>query len=202
VSHLSVALYSLLVNNPNDKFCISVFTDDFSDESERKIKKLVRSFNSKFEVVKLKSEVFNNLTFTFHFAPVNYFRLHIHKYYTDDVILYLDVDIIINGSISDLFNYSVDNYYLAAVPELTFDRFDSLNMKSSSSYFNAGVMLINNKKWREDNFGDKVLEYILENKSVIMMADQDGLNSIIDGDFLKLPAKYLSLIHISEPTRR
>jgi len=57
-----------------------------------------------------------------------------------DTILSLDVDVIINENISELWDLDLTNYYLAAVQEsLKYNKPD---------YINAGVMLLNLKKLR------------------------------------------------------
>ena len=190
VDHLCVAIFSLFYNNPQINFTISVFTDKFSKKNEEKVRRLIQRHRAIFELITLESSVFDDCVLNYHFAAVNYFRLQIPQYYLDDIVLYLDVDIVVNGDISELFNINIEKYYLAAVSELNFNRFEILGMKNTSSYFNAGVMLINNKKWKKDDFGSKVLDYIKMNPNSILMADQDGLNSQIDGDFFQLPIKY------------
>ncbi len=190
VDHLCVALFSLFYNNPQIKFSISVFTDKFSKKNEEKVRILTQQYHSFFELVLMEGSMFDDLVLNYHFTPVNYFRLQLPKYYNDDIVLYLDVDIVVNGNISELFNYDIENYYLAAVSELNFNRFKMLGMKNTSSYFNTGVMLVNLKKWKVDDLGNRVLNFIKMNPNSILMVDQDGLNSQLDGDFLKLPTKY------------
>lgn len=78
-------------------------------------------------------------------------------------ILYLDVDLLIaKQGLEDLFNENIDNYYCAAVedyPQQYVATNEPINAKVKK-YFNAGVILFNLKKIREDGL-DKVLEHDL-----------------------------------------
>ncbi|MFY7944385.1 MAG: glycosyltransferase family 8 protein, partial [Crocinitomicaceae bacterium] len=59
-----------------------------------------------------------------------------------------------------------------------------------SLYFNSGVMLINLRKWREENIESKFLEFINEKPEKIKYWDQDVLNFCLKNKWLRLPQKY------------
>ena len=90
--------------------------------------------------------------------------------------LYLDVDIVVNGRIDDLCNAEISNIFLAAV--------DDLEMAYSAKYFNSGVMLINLEYWRAYNVKEKVIEFVGRKPEVIRFVDQDGLNFVINRNWL------------------
>jgi lipopolysaccharide biosynthesis glycosyltransferase len=90
--------------------------------------------------------------------------------------LYLDVDIVVNGRIDDLCNAEISNIFLAAV--------DDLEMAYSAKYFNYGVMLINLEYWRAYNVKEKVIEFVGRKPEVIRFVDQDGLNFVINRNWL------------------
>ncbi len=65
-------------------------------------------------------------------------------------MLYLDSDIVVNGSIEDLYNTDVsDNLTLPRLSDPVPNRTKDLEMSEDSKYFNADVMLINLRKWRQ-----------------------------------------------------
>ena len=47
-------------------------------------------------------------------------------------------------------------------------------------YVNAGVLLINLKKWREDNIQEKLFTWAKENQEKILWVDQDVINSVLN----------------------
>ena len=67
--------------------------------------------------------------------------------------IYLDSDLILTENISKLWMQDIDDYYFAAVTD-------------KKVGFNAGVLLINLKKWREDNLEKKNIIYSLTCRNV------------------------------------
>ena len=51
-------------------------------------------------------------------------------------------------------------------------------------------MLLNLDHWRAENVKEKVIELFKRSKEVVRFVDQDGLNSVINGNWLELHPKY------------
>ena len=67
-------------------------------------------------------------------------------------ILSLDIDVVINDNVSDLWDYDLTDYYLAGVPERQ-------RQKSSADplYINFGVVMMNLDKLRHDRKRDEIV---------------------------------------------
>ena len=57
----------------------------------------------------------------------------------------------------------------------------------SNKYFNAGVMIIDLKKWKANDLKNKSLKIIEENKEKLLFWDQDVLNLYFDDQYEPLP---------------
>jgi lipopolysaccharide biosynthesis glycosyltransferase len=101
---------------------------------------------------------------------------------------------IILGDILDLFNTNIDGYYAGMVinADWVFDlkEYASKLGCSHGYYFNSGLMIVNSKKWREDNIEKKLFEWTKENMEKITFFDQDVFNVVFDGFVKILPEKY------------
>lgn len=88
----------------------------------------------------------------------------------DDVdrVLWLDPDTVVCDDISDIWATMLDFYYFAAVQEVRNHNHTRL------PYYNAGVMLLNLRKMREDGMGDKIITDI--NTTRYEHLEQDALN--------------------------
>ncbi len=99
---------------------------------------------------------------------------------SEDKLLYLDCDIIIKGSLADIYDTDISAGYAAVVKDIGAEVFPShYNERlgiSHSAYFNSGVMLLNLKRLRDDGIPSKLLEYRLKEKNHYM--DQDAFNVI------------------------
>jgi len=133
-----------------------------------------------------------------HVTEATYYRLFIEKYLPSyvDTVVYLDADTIcINNPIYDLrleiSKLINSEYILSARVEIPIG--DSELMKRlnlTGDYFNAGVMILDLNKWRKVNFKEKLISKMDEIKNLIIHWDQDVLNSVINGKFLKLDKIY------------
>ena len=109
-------------------------------------------------------------------------RLALSKIFPQlDIILSLDMDTIVNENISELWNLDLgDNYFAAAIePIKSTDTFLSIN---------AGVMLINLKKLREDKKDDELINAL--NTKEYKFPEQDCITELCQNHILILPPDY------------
>ncbi|WP_129713794.1 glycosyltransferase family 8 protein [Pedobacter sp. SYP-B3415] len=122
----------------------------------------------------------------FSMYPINiYARLFIAETLPDlDRVIYLDVDILVNGEISELWNVDLQGKIAGAVldPFETFDHplavanYRELDLPGKSPYFNSGVLVLDLLKWKKRNLGEEILNLIQKNSRYAGFPDQYGLN--------------------------
>ena len=98
-----------------------------------------------------------------------------------DKILYLDIDMMANKDISELYNTDISEYEYAAVKE----KYGSMILYPD--YINAGMLLLNMKKIKETKLLEKARN-LIRNKKMIF-ADQDAVYHSTTKKLL-LPRKY------------
>lgn len=112
-------------------------------------------------------------------------------------ILSLDVDVVINDDVSDLWDYDISDHYLAGVPE-------HQRQKSSSDplYINFGVVMMNLDKLRQDNLQPTIIDAL--NTNHFGCPEQDAYNKFCAGHILPLPAdyNYTPYSHITSDSQR
>ncbi len=129
---------------------------------------------------------FNHVTST---ALIKFFLPEILS--SEDKVLYLDGDTIIQKPLDELYNTELEDNYagvvsdsaLYAMPQHT----EHLQIEPEK-YFNSGVMLLNLKKMREARLTNKLLEYKTNQYNYFM--DQDAFNKILYNRVVFLPEKY------------
>lgn len=84
-----------------------------------------------------------------------------------DKLLYLDIDMMANGNISELYNTDITEYEYAAVKE----KYGSVFIWPD--YINAGMLLLNMKKIKETGLLEKSRELIKNRK--LLFADQSAI---------------------------
>lgn len=106
-------------------------------------------------------------------------RAALFKILDEDIVLSLDADTIVVDDISGLWDYPIEDYYVAGARE---------PMKSANGiYINAGVSLLNLKKWR-DGMGDSIIEALNTRRFPAM--EQDAINAFCQGGILEIPSSY------------
>lgn len=107
-----------------------------------------------------------------------------------DRILYINAHTIVNGSLDELINLDFENKVMALSYDcLLNDHKQTLGMKPEDAYYNCGVMLINHKKWINDNI-DSEVRNSLKTKSDYVIVDQDFCNVVFKDRILLLDATY------------
>jgi len=192
VKPLSAAIISLLENNKDLYVVIYLIHSGLKKNIVNKITKMISKYDARIIYSVVNTKNLPNLFTSHHITMAAYYRLLIPHFVKDDIVLYLDCDLIVNGSIRDLFNIDVSDYYLGAVEDVGIQKshIKNLGMKKFSKYFNSGVLLINLRKWKLENLSERVMLFITSNEQIIRYHDQDGLNAIIDGDWVRVPSKF------------
>lgn len=117
--------------------------------------------------------------------------------------MYLDVDIIVQSDIAELYNMPLDDCYIGAVnhPKEYWERFplfyeivSNLRLDNPYFYVNGGVMLFNCEKYRKDKISDLLKEKTRLYKEKIKWADQDIVNLVLQGKIKELPWTFNALL--------
>ncbi|WP_150539020.1 glycosyltransferase family 8 protein [Actinobacillus vicugnae] len=144
--------------------------------------------------IKLDTTHFSHLKTNSHITEASYYRCLIPQLIPQDKVLYLDCDIVANSSLRPLYQQDISNFLVAAIPDYLINSkfFYHKIFPQLNKYFNAGVLLFNNKKWRETDNIDQRLENAIHQyqQSGSDLADQDILNLALQDNWLALERKY------------
>lgn len=171
------------VNNVKYSFDVYILNSDLSEDDINSLKnKNLQEMN--IISLKVNEEDFKDLKVSGHISKSAYYRILASEILPKDItrILYLDCDIIINGSIIDLYNHDLSGSFIAAaedkvVSHKDIEVYDNLKFDMQDKYFNSGVILFNLEDIRKiDNFKQRIFSYIKENDSTFKFHDQDILN--------------------------
>jgi lipopolysaccharide biosynthesis glycosyltransferase len=201
----TVLLTSILKNNASNPIHVHAIATGLSTRQKNVLRNLLRDHGGDifyYVVADERAEHFY-LPETSHLTISSYYRLFIAGMVPDHVerLLYLDTDIIVNNSIAGLFNISMGEAAVAAVTELCTNTVrPELGITSPDMYFNSGVLLINVKKWNQQQITERTINYIIKNPEKLIWGDQDALNAIFAGNYMRLEGKY-NVIHADVPAK-
>ncbi|MCQ2173669.1 MAG: glycosyltransferase family 8 protein [Bacteroidales bacterium] len=196
IRHLGVAVYSLLSKNDKcPKIRIFVIDNEISRGNKDKLTSVVEVFpNSSIEYIPFKQWRDSlKLDMPWNISLSSYGRLFVASMLPKDVdrVLYLDCDMIVTQPLNDLWNYDLKGNVIAAVQDAVPDRFKyAVGLRSEDRYFNAGLLLIDLKKWRETDCERKCLDFIRERQGRVFHHDQGVLNGVFRNSLACLPLKF------------
>lgn len=132
---------------------------------------------------------------------VTYYRFSIDQLLPEDIdrVLYLDCDMLIQDDILQLWNTDLQGNIIGAVEDGAFINNPtawSTNLKRkmrlapTDKYLNAGVLLIDLKKWRAAQVSEKCIQHLTAYPEQITLNDQDALNFILKDQWLPLPIQW------------
>jgi lipopolysaccharide biosynthesis glycosyltransferase len=194
--HAGVMFVSVLENKKsNNPVAFHVLGDNLSVKSRANLEQTVKKYGAEIYFYDVDTERIRRLPTIRHFNHATYMRLMLAEILPAELkkVLYLDVDMVVLQDITELWNIDISNYHIGAAEDLGMlqpeategiglqTHFFNLGMPAESYYFNAGVILIDLVKWRQDNIGIKALELIETNPDKIIWLDQDALNSVLCG---------------------
>ncbi len=187
-----VCLTSLFENNKNISFDVYIFTENLSDREYRKFENLAKAYSQKLSIIRISSDSFENLKVSERFSKAIYYRFLIPNILVQDKFaLYLDCDIIINGSLSFFETINIEDYACAVIKDQMCDDIRLSNrIQINTPYFNSGVIYMNLDYWRKNNISMKCINYIYEYPELCLYPDQDALNKILGGKVIYIPIKY------------
>ena len=187
-----VTMYSVLAHiNPSYNIHFHIIDIGFREESKQKITDNLIKFKKEITISFYAPEYerFEALPQVQHFGLDVYFRLNLDTLLPSDIdrVLYLDSDVIVQQDLSPLLDYdmkgnvvgAVRDYYQTDMGDCLPIPCEQLGIPFDTPYFNAGVLLIDVKKWREQDTTQKVIDTLLKFRRHIHHADQDGLNLVV-----------------------
>lgn len=140
----------------------------------------------------MDQHTFKSYPISHHIKRAAYYRVSMSEMLDNSIhkVLYLDCDIIVKDDVCKLWKTDIDDYSLAAVEDPKSNRQKTLFLPGDALYFNSGVMLINLKRWRDNNIGNKAHDFIRKHPDLMLLHDQDALNAVLYGDWLPLHPKW------------
>ncbi len=190
VKYTLVTIRSLLENSNKDyHYNIYILNTNIQKEMEEHSFELVNEYNNaSLEFIDVKpflDKIGDKLHTRDYYSKTTYFRLFIAEMFPEfDKVIYLDSDMIVKKDISKLYNIDIKNNLVgvaheeAMIQTKAYGDYVEKNLGlDRNNYFNAGMLVINSKLWREE----VVLEQFIDLLSLYtckVTQDEDYLNII------------------------
>jgi lipopolysaccharide biosynthesis glycosyltransferase len=194
--HVGVSLTSLFETNKNEfeDFCIYIIENNLSKDNKEKLYQVCKNYRADSVFInfnqiadKLRLNIGNSISIS------AYARLFLSNNIDQSIekIIYLDCDSVINGSLKELWDINMDAYYVAGVADTVAKETKlKVGMDSNDIYLNSGMLVINLKKWRNDQIEERFIDFINSKQGNVFHHDQGIINAVLHKKAFKLHPRY------------
>ena len=151
---------------------------NLSEKNLRDFERFSQKIGLEYRLYKMERERTERLKLIHHIVSEAYNKLFVLDVYPDEErALWIDVDTVVLGDISEFYNCDMGDYYVSGVAE-TKGALDKirLGLEESGCYINAGVILFNLTQIRKDFITEDFFALYQNNEDKIRFADQDIVN--------------------------
>lgn len=199
-----VMLFSMF-SRTKTKINLYLLYNELSEQNRSLIKKETEFYGNKYIEIYIDKIMFQNASLCGNgmLSIETYYRIML-PYITDvDKVLWLDADIIVNNDIRFLYEQDITEKYIGAVIDIGEEKGKRKEIKRALNietqiYFNAGVLLINTKKIRDEIPKEEFFLAIQNYAPILKCADQDILNLMLGREMLLLDYKFNNLYHFDK----
>ena len=193
--HAAVMLCSLLETNRDKRFRVFLMTYTLQDRTKKLLHEVVESRGAELTIIEdryenVGLESLKCDTGVKAWNPIMYLKLLIPQYVPQDVdrFLFLDVDIVVNHDIGELYHIDLQGHLMAACEDYEFCGVHKsrLGFPDDELYVNSGVMVVDLQAWREKLQTQPMFEFLQERKDIIH-DDQDAFALYFRGQIILLP---------------
>lgn len=190
VKFTMVTIRSMLENASKDyHYNIYILNTNIMERMQKEAFDIVNEYNNAtLEFVNVTSyldSIADRLPIRDYYSKTTYFRLFIAEMFPQfDKAIYLDSDMVVVGDISKLYQNELGNNLVGASHEQAMMQTDVFGTYvernigiSRNNFFNAGMLLINTKLWRDEAVLDQFID-LLGIYTFRVTQDEDYLNVI------------------------
>lgn len=183
---LGVSLVSLYENNKDfSDIVVYILDSGISEDNKSKLLSLSEKYKRSGMIFIPAKDISKELSVEVNLdrgSLSQYARLFVSSVLPSELnrVLYLDCDIIINKSISELWNLDLEGNTIGALND-AFSKYyrRNIDLEENDIMFNSGVMLIDLDKWRDNSIEQKLMSFIKKKKGKIQQGDQGALNAVL-----------------------
>ena len=184
VDQVMTTIKSICYHNRSIRFYL--INSDFPNEWIKQLNKRLEKFDSEIINCRVTSEQISRYKTDISYTV--FLRYFVADFVKEDKALYLDCDLLVTKNLDDLFATDLQDYPLAAVRDFGGRAYFGLEI------FNAGVLLINNVLWKQEQMTQKLIDLTNEWHDKVEQADQSILNMLFEHKWLEFDFDYNHIV--------
>lgn len=191
-----------ICSNSKSHFHFYVVGKGISSDNQHKIESMkldFPNFSIEYKIIDMEKEYNIDYLFIGRMTASTFIRMALPDIFPKvERALIMDVDIISLNDLSSLWTIDLDDKILAASEDYPKDAYllfkHNFNLSLDCDYVNCGVMIIDCKKWRDNEITQKCFELEKQYRDKLYCSDQDIINYVCLNKIKVIDAKYNSLL--------
>lgn len=176
VEQVVTTIKSICYHNRSIRFYL--INSDFPNEWFKQLNKRLEVYDSEIINCRVTSEQISRYKTDISYTV--FLRYFVSDFVQEDKALYLDCDLVVTKNLDNLFETDLQEYSLAAVRDYGGRVYYGREM------FNAGVLLINNRLWKQENMSQRLIDLTNEWHDKVDQADQSILNMLFENRWIEM----------------
>lgn len=176
VEQVMTTIKSICYHNRSIRFYL--INSDFPNEWFKQLNKRLERYDS--EIINCRVTYEQISRYKTDISYTVFLRYFVSDFVQEDKALYLDCDLVVTKNLDNLFETDLQEYPLAAVRDYGGRVYYGREM------FNAGVLLINNRLWKQENMSQRLIDLTNEWHDKVDQADQSILNMLFENRWIEL----------------
>ena len=176
VDQVVTTMKSICYHNRSVRFYI--INKDFPKEWFIQLNSRLRDFDSEVINCRVTSEQISR--YKTDISHTVFLRYFVADFVKEDRALYLDCDLVVTKNLDDLFETDLKDYPLAAIRDYVG------KVYHNQEIFNAGVLLINNRVWKQEQMTQRLIDLTNKWHDKADQVDQLVLNKLFENKWLEL----------------
>ena len=176
VEQVMTTIKSICYHNRSIRFYL--INSDFPNEWFKQLNKRLERYDS--EIINCRVTYEQISRYKTDISYTVFLRYFVSDFVQEDKALYLDCDLVVTKNLDNLFETDLQDYPLAAVRDYGGRVYYGREM------FNAGVLLINNRLWKQENMSQRLIDLTNEWHDKVDQADQSILNMLFENRWLEM----------------
>lgn len=200
----SVALKSLIVNHiGSEQLSIYILEDGLNEADKALLMSVANSGDVSISFISICQGEPLNFLVNEYISYASYVKLLIGRYLPIDVnrLIMIDADTLVTADIDALWHHDLQDNIIGAVAEQNAEslyvssqkglrNYQELGLRADQRYFNAGLLLIDLSRWRNENIEQRLIDYYQQHHDQIIFHDQDVLNAVLANEWHALDIRW------------
>lgn len=196
--HAAITLMSAYESIKSNRNIRSFILDGgISEIKKRKIVNSMKIYDVDITFIKINEDVFEKMYTSHQYSVATYYRLSLPKLLNNfKKCIYVDCDLLFYDDIEKLWNINLNGHPIGAIEDIGLttskkgflEKQNDIGLKRDSLYFNAGVIIMDLEKWRENDYSRKAIDLAINNN--FKSHDQDVLNKLFMDNWQQIDLRW------------